>query len=150
LRFPDLRLRYLVCIAMENKSVLILILISFAFWIAHGVYLVVYRLYFHPLRHFPRPKLAAATYWYEVWHDWFAGPYHGRNSWHIEKLHKLYGPIIRRAPDELDVTDPEWFDVLFAGGRRNKYNREAVQGGDASGLIQLTRDRIRHKHRRKH
>lgn len=126
----------------------IFVLVSFIYWIGHGIYLVVYRLYFHPLRHFPGPKLAAATYWYEIWQDWFAGPYHGRNSWNIEKLHEQYGPIIRRAPDELDVTDPEWFDVLFAGGRRDKYNREAVEGGDASGLIQLTRDRTRHKHRK--
>lgn len=138
-----------MAISLQSFSLWWLILVFTAvYWFVHVVYTVVYRLCFHPLRHFPGPKLAAATYWYEVYYDWFGGPYRGRNSWNIEKLHERYGPIIRRAPDELDVVDSDWFDVLFASGRRDKYNREAVEGGDASGLIQLTRDRNRHKHRK--
>jgi cytochrome P450 len=123
-------------------------LVLLAFWTLRIFYLAIYRLYFHPLRHFPGPKLAALTYWYEIYYDWFAGPYPGSNTYHLDELHNKYGPIIRRAPDELDVVDPEWFDYLFAGGRRDKYNREAVEGGDASGLIQLTRDRNRHRARK--
>jgi cytochrome P450 len=138
-----------MAISLQSFSLWWLILVfTVVYWSVHTTYTVIHRLYFHPLRHFPGPKLAAATYWYEVYYDWFGGPYRGRNSWNIEKLHEKYGPIIRRAPDELDVVDSDWFDVLFASGRRDKYNREAVEGGDASGLIQLTRDRNRHKHRK--
>lgn len=69
------------------------LLITVVYWVLHWIYIVVHRLYFHPLRHFPGPKLAAITYWYEVYYDWFGGPYRGRNSWNIEKLHEKYGPV---------------------------------------------------------
>lgn len=112
---------------------------------AYGLYFIVYRLYFHPLRHFPGPKLAAATYYYEVYYDWFRGPYKGRNAWHLIELHQKYGPIIRRSPDELSVEDPDWFDVLFVAGRRDKWSR---QGKDSNGSVQSTLSRTLHKKRR--
>ena len=112
---------------------------------AYLFYLVIYRLYFHPLRHFPGPKLAAATYYYEVYYDWFQGPYKGRNAWHLIELHKKYGPIIRRSPDELSVEDPDWFDVLFVAGRRDKWSR---LGKDSNGSVQSTLSAELHKKRR--
>ena len=53
--------------------------------------LTLYRLLIHPLRSFPGPRLAAATYWYETYHDLFTGPYPGQGAFHIEVLHKEYG-----------------------------------------------------------
>ncbi|KAL4863046.1 hypothetical protein BDV12DRAFT_189958 [Aspergillus spectabilis] len=114
-------------------------------YLAYGAYLIVYRLYFHPLRRFPGPKLAAATYYYEVYYDWFKGPYKGCNVFHLTELHKQYGPIIRRSPDELSVEDPDWFDELFVAGRRDKWSR---QGKDSSGSVQSTLSRALHKKRR--
>lgn len=56
-----------------------------------GFYIVlrsVYRLYFHPLRQFPGPKLAAITHGYEFYYDVIRG---GQYLWEIEKMHQKYG-----------------------------------------------------------
>lgn len=48
----------------------------------------VYRLYFHPLRKFPGPNLAAATSAYEFYFNAWKG---GKFIWEIERLHEIYG-----------------------------------------------------------
>jgi hypothetical protein len=50
--------------------------------------LALYRLTLDPLAGFPGPKLAAATYWYEFYYDWWC---EGKYIFEIEKLHKKYG-----------------------------------------------------------
>lgn len=57
--------------------------------IVYGIGLVFYRLTFHPLAGFPGPWLAAATWWYEFYHDTRLGG--GLYIWRIEELHKKYG-----------------------------------------------------------
>lgn len=49
-----------------------------------------YRLYWHPLRRFPGPKLAAATRIYEFYYNVI---YTGRYIWKIEALHRQYGKV---------------------------------------------------------
>jgi hypothetical protein len=46
------------------------------------------RLYFHPLAHIPGPKLAALTWWYELYFDQIQ---QSRYVFHIQELHKQYG-----------------------------------------------------------
>lgn len=56
-----------------------------------GVYLFlrsVYRVFFHPLRKFPGPKLAAITHGVEFYHDVIRN---GRYLWEIERMHQRYG-----------------------------------------------------------
>lgn len=55
---------------------------------------VIYRLLLHPLRSFPGPRIAAATYWYETYHDLFVGQFPGQGVYNIERLHKRYGKLI--------------------------------------------------------
>lgn len=56
----------------------------------------VYRLYFSPVAGFPGPRLAALTFLYEFYYDFFL---QGRYSWKIQQLHTRYGTCI--APFQL-------------------------------------------------
>ncbi|PQE10449.1 Cytochrome P450 protein [Rutstroemia sp. NJR-2017a BBW] len=70
-----------------------------------------YRLYLHPLAKFPGPKQAAITHWYEGYYDII---HKGRYIFHIEELHKKYGPIIRVGPNELHILDPDFYHTLYS------------------------------------
>ncbi|KAH8701455.1 benzoate 4-monooxygenase cytochrome P450 [Phaeosphaeriaceae sp. PMI808] len=99
-----------------------------AFLILPGLYLlywtlkIIYRLYVHPLAKFPGPKLAGATYLYEFYYDLY--PNKLRYLWKIERLHKIYGPIVRINPAHLHINDPDFLDDIYASGK-HKRNRDA-------------------------
>jgi len=59
-------------------------------WCLYGILVVVYRLFFHPLAHFPGPKIAAATKWYEFYYDIIKGE-GGQYAWEMDKMHEEYG-----------------------------------------------------------
>lgn len=50
--------------------------------------LLIYRLWLSPLAKFPGPKIAAATLWYETYHDAFRW---GQYTFEIAKMHERYG-----------------------------------------------------------
>ncbi|TGO47638.1 hypothetical protein BCON_0269g00040 [Botryotinia convoluta] len=52
--------------------------------------IVIYRLFFHRLRHFPGPRLAAAS---KLWHVWQCRD--SRNHLVLERLHQKYGSFVR-------------------------------------------------------
>lgn len=57
--------------------------------LSYRVLLVLYRLSpVHPLHKFPGPKLAAASYLYELWFDLIKG---GQYTFEIKRLHDTYG-----------------------------------------------------------
>lgn len=62
--------------------------------------IVIYRKFFHRLRHFPGPWLAGAT---KFWHVWQCRT--GKNYLVIEELRRTYGPVIRTGPEELTIID---------------------------------------------
>ncbi|TVY28782.1 Cyrochrome P450 monooxygenase [Lachnellula hyalina] len=105
----------------------------------------VYRLYFSPIAHFPGPKLAAFTLWYEFYYDaWLGGQY----VFKIHRLHAQYGPIIRINPYELHIDTPEFYDELYAGSskKRDKYrwhNKWAANDSSAWGSIDHDIHRMR-------
>lgn len=57
--------------------------------LSYHTLLAVYRLSpLHPLQKFPGPRLAAASYLYEVWFDLVKG---GQYTYEIKRLHDTYG-----------------------------------------------------------
>ncbi|RDA85958.1 hypothetical protein CP532_0835 [Ophiocordyceps camponoti-leonardi (nom. inval.)] len=94
-----------------------------ALWLALGalaVYLLVrtvYRLRFHPLADIPGPRLTAATHLYEFLYN-VVQP--GVFLFEIEAMHRKYGPIVRINPREVHVSDPAFYHVIYASGRRRR------------------------------
>lgn len=95
---------------------------------------------FHPLAHFPGPKLAALSKWYEFYYDVVLK---GQFTFQIQDLHKKYGtatecyivsaesaynklilgPIIRINPEELHISDSHFWDELYArNSKADKYS----------------------------
>ncbi|KAF4543390.1 Cytochrome p450 protein [Lasiodiplodia theobromae] len=83
---------------------------------------VIYNIYFHPLRHFPGPKLYAASRLpYAI--DLLRGTLVKR----ITELHNKYGEVIRIAPEELSFTsaDTAWQDVYgFRGSKKPEMQKD--------------------------
>jgi len=101
------------------------------------------------------------TLWYEFYYDVLKD---GRYMWEIEKVHEKYGqlryhslqlsrkykkakkiqgPTVRINPYELHINDPNYYDEVYAGGRRkrNKYDRFVrLYGADQGTLIALDHD----------
>ncbi|KAJ3752765.1 cytochrome P450 [Lentinula raphanica] len=76
--------------------------------------LTLYRLYFHPLRKYPGPLLAALTDWYELYYNIVKG---GALVTEIEKLHKFYGrPVIRIGPNTLHFNDRRAYHDIYTNG----------------------------------
>ncbi|KAM0124736.1 hypothetical protein ACHAP3_010138 [Botrytis cinerea] len=107
---------------------IIVILLSY---IAYGI---VWRLYFSPIAEFPGPKLAAISILYEIYHEIVLG---GKYTFKIKELHEKYGPIIRINPWELHISDPDYYDELYAAGgkRRDKYPYYTKQFGNSESMI---------------
>lgn len=58
-------------------------------WVAYRLVLVLYNVSpWHPLYRFPGPKIAAASYLYEAYYDWWLT---GRYGNEIRRMHEQYG-----------------------------------------------------------
>ncbi|KAK7052841.1 hypothetical protein VNI00_004160 [Paramarasmius palmivorus] len=88
-----------------------IILASIIFYLVTGV---VYRLVFHPLSHFPGPKLAAVTEYYQAYFDIVKG---GQLLNHIKQLHVLYGPVVRVGPNTLHFANPRAYHQIYTNGQ---------------------------------
>ncbi|KAL4922403.1 cytochrome P450 [Aspergillus aurantiobrunneus] len=112
------------------------------FFFVYILGLVIYRLWLSPLARFPGPKLAAATLWYETYHDVFRW---GQYTFEIAKMHEIYGPIVRISPHELHISDPEYYEVLYSrNSPRNKYAYFTKQFGVTRTMV-ATVDHYHHR-----
>lgn len=87
--------------------------------------LAIYRLYLHPLAKFPGPKVAAASYWYQFYHDVVC---HRRLIWSIQDLHAQYGPIVRFSPNEVHIQDADFYNEIY----NNKLKLSKPEGWNVS------------------
>ncbi|KAF9077841.1 cytochrome P450 [Rhodocollybia butyracea] len=83
--------------------------------------LFVYRLFFHPLRKYPGPILAALTGWYEAYYNIVKG---GGLVAEIERLHKLHGPVVRVGPNTLHFNDRQAYHDIYTHGSTLVKERE--------------------------
>lgn len=75
---------------LEDISLIQMLASFVAAFITYVVGRAVHRAYFSPLSRFPGPKLAAITYLYEFYYDWWLG---GQYIFEIERLHKKHGQL---------------------------------------------------------
>ncbi|RPA80849.1 cytochrome P450 [Ascobolus immersus RN42] len=79
-------------------------------FVVRFVVIVIYRLYFHPLRQFPGPFLARTTNLYSLYYDWWL---RGQYTDHVRTvLHPKYGPVVRTRPHVLRFAEPEAFNKI--------------------------------------
>jgi hypothetical protein len=84
-KFPDMTILSSTLATVDLPVTLVSLLVVSVLYFC---YVTVYRLILSPIAHFPGPKLAAWTYWYEFWYDVVAEPEY---TFKIGRLHKEYG-----------------------------------------------------------
>jgi hypothetical protein len=85
-------------------------------FVSYGAYLtalftsiLIYRAFFHPLRHFAGPKLARLSQFYHFFHIRAKVD----NYRHLDRLHEKYGEYVRVGPNLLSISDPDMIEVVF-------------------------------------
>ncbi|KAK3998210.1 Tryprostatin B 6-hydroxylase [Cladorrhinum sp. PSN332] len=105
--------------------------------------IIIYRLFFHPLRHFPGPFAAKCTRFY--------GPWQARNGQlHLEqeKLFKIYGNIVRVAPNELYIVSSDAIDKIHASKSKCRKKDAGVYNAlESKGQYNLDGILTREEHR---
>ncbi|KAF9063652.1 cytochrome P450 [Rhodocollybia butyracea] len=99
-------------------------------FLAYGVLLYIgavalYRLFFHPLRQYPGPLLAAVTQGYQ---SYFNVVKVGGLVYQLDKLHKIYGPVVRIGPNTLHFNYREAYHDIYTYGSTLVKDREFYHG----------------------
>ena len=72
--------------------------------------LCIYNVFFHPLRHYPGPRLGAATQLLNVYYI-----LRGVNCKYLCDLHQEYGDVVRTGPNELSFIKPSAMKTIYGG-----------------------------------
>ncbi|KAF2027534.1 cytochrome P450 [Setomelanomma holmii] len=99
---------------LSTRNILALVAVYFTFKVFQALYNISP---LHPLSRFPGPKLAAATYLPEFYHDVVR---FGCYTKEIRKMHERYGPIVRINPNELHCADISFADEIYAVAGRER------------------------------
>ncbi|KAK4159539.1 cytochrome P450 4A10 [Cladorrhinum sp. PSN259] len=71
--------------------------------------LCAYRVYLHPLAHIPGPLAAKCSWLWLHYHT-----YVGDECTSIRRLHEKYGPVVRVAPNEVDIADGDAIAPIYS------------------------------------
>ncbi|KAI8627402.1 cytochrome P450 [Xylariaceae sp. FL1651] len=106
---------------------------------------IIYNIFFHPLRKYPGPKLAAWTNAAHSW--WFLS---GRQPFIYVRLHEKYGPVVRTAPNELSFNTAQSFKDIYGirQGHKPFIKGDFYAGGTfaARGVTSIVSERDPAKH----
>jgi cytochrome P450 len=123
--------------------------LSFAAW---GSYLatvfastLVYRAFFHPLRHYPGPRLAKLSQFYHM----FMIRDKGDNYRYIHDMHAKYGEFVRIGPNLLSAADPDLVEPIH-NSHSNWIKSEWYNIGWPLTTLHQMRDKALHDKRRRH
>ncbi|KAF2158546.1 hypothetical protein M409DRAFT_38183 [Zasmidium cellare ATCC 36951] len=104
-----------------------------------------WRLFFGPLAHIPGPRLAALTFLYEIYFEVFRD---GTYIWEIERLHKIYGPVIRVNPREVHIADYTFVDEIYSSSHARDKDIYHVDGLNAPSSLAASKSHYVHRRRR--
>ncbi|KAF9065949.1 cytochrome P450, partial [Rhodocollybia butyracea] len=80
-----------------------------------------YRYFFHPLRHYPGPFMAAITQGYQAYYNIIKI---GGLVYQLDKLHEIYGPVVRIGPNTLHFNYREAYHDIYTYGSTLVKDRE--------------------------
>jgi hypothetical protein len=80
-----------------------------------------YNVYFHPLAHFPGPRLAAASKFWLAYQEFIRGV---SLSDVRDELHATYGDIIRLQPNLLHFANPHVYNEIY--NAKNKWDKDTA------------------------
>ncbi|MCJ1245681.1 hypothetical protein MMC30_002885 [Trapelia coarctata] len=126
---------------LDRQSMIVL---AAGITVCYTIYIGIRRLYFSPVSNFPGPKLAAITWWYEFYYEVVL---HGQFYKEIDRMHVIYGPIVRINPTEVHVKDPDWYDELYTSAARPRDKSSwyigRIGGGSVFGTVPHNHHRLR-------
>lgn len=111
-----------------------------------GIYvsMLLYRAFFHRLRHFPGPFAARLSTFYMT----YLSARRGQVYEDVRALHRKYGDYVRVGPTEISIADPDAFNAIHSATSQCErgpwYN---ILNPTIS--LQMVRDRKEHARRRK-
>jgi len=97
---------------MPDAAWIVYAIQAFLLW---AVSTIVYRRFFHPLASIPGPFLPSVTRFY-IWYWNVIKDGHFYRK--IEELHSQYGLVVRIAPNEIHLADPDNYDKIYSVGGR--------------------------------
>lgn len=109
-----------------------------------GLYtsLLVYRIFFHPLKKFPGP------FGNKIGNLWFSMQLGNVDAYmKVLNLHKKYGNFVRIGSSDLSIIHPKATNAIY--GPRSECTRAAVYNGDPTPSMVSLRDRASHDRRRR-
>ncbi|KAL2062039.1 hypothetical protein VTL71DRAFT_6305 [Oculimacula yallundae] len=112
------------------------------------IYLIgiaIYNVYFHPLANYPGPKWCAISRGPFLW-----ALINGEQTRNVAKLHRIYGDVVRIAPNELSYTNPTaWKDVYANRQGKPEMGKYLIVYNKHQGNQIAIADRIDHSRFRK-